>query len=111
MDNTMTIGDVVLKVSPEQMFQTSSEIIKKASNVETMLEGVYSKIEKTSSYWQGSVGDLERKKMSSEKQNVAEIVHNINLYADKLKNMASNYADAESNAKTAAEELPTDIFD
>lgn len=111
MSSEFSIGDITLKVSPEQMFQASDGILTKINSVIGMLDTISSTMNKTSSYWCGRVGECERKHFENENTNTEVIINNFKIYAEKLKNMASNYIETESSASDSAQELPTDIFD
>lgn len=107
----MTIsGQVILKVTPEQLLTKAETTRNNISNLTAGFERIGSIIEKTKNYWIGDAGDLYRKIYIDEGEHIQEMFARLLEHPSDLEKIAKNYMDVEDAVEELAMELPGDII-
>lgn len=104
------MSDFTIRVTPEVLMSTSEDILKKTEIVEDAFSEMQVKVQQTSSFWTGDAAELHRSLFDEQIPAMESIVNRFRAHADKLKQIAGNYADAKATVMTVVEELPSDVI-
>lgn len=99
-----------LKVAPEQLSAKSVEIKRKTDLIRREFASLESRMEKTTSYWNGEANDTYRAKYKEFKDVTEEIIKRLEEHVRDLNMMAGVYSNTEKNIENTIENLPTDII-
>lgn len=103
-------GQVMLKVTPEELVVKAQETIKNISKLKTGFANLESVIARTNGYWIGEAGDLHRKLYQDEKENIEQMFARLSEHPKDLEQIAKTYMDVEDAVEQLANELPGDII-
>lgn len=106
-----SFGTIELQVTPEQMTQTASGIMNKISEVQGLFEEISEKMRRTTAYWEGDVGNNERKTYEGNQDDIDLMIKNLKNYVLELKLMAMNYTLTETAVTQISEALPSNILE
>jgi WXG100 family type VII secretion target len=107
---TLSFGNVTLKVTPESLLTTSDAVSKRINSMSKYFDHIYSVVNQSESYWVGDAGDLHRKLFQDMKPGADEIFLRLKEHVRELQEMARVYTDTEKSITAALEELPTDVI-
>lgn len=103
-------GQVVLKVTPEQLLAKAETTKNNISKLSGSFEKISSIIEKTKNYWIGEAGDLHRKLYTDENEEIQEMFARLLEHPTDLELIAKNYLNVEDVVENLALELPGDVI-
>lgn len=104
------MSDYTIRATPEVLVSASADILKKAEIVEDVFSVMQAKVQQTSSFWTGDAAELHRALFDEHIPAMESIVLRFKAHADKLKQIAGNYANAKATVMTVVEELPNDVI-
>lgn len=107
----MLAGEVVLKVTPEQLKEKSVTVEAQIKVVQNSFEELKRRINATSSYWIGEAGDLHRKLYNDEEDTINEMMRRLKEHPRDLITIADTYIGAENEAKSIADQLTGDVIE
>ena len=103
-------GEVILKVTPEQL-QAKAQVTKdNIKLLQTAFENISSIMARTQSYWIGEAGDLHRKLYTDENDQIQEMFARLSEHPTDLEQIARTYLDVENVVENIAMELPGDVI-
>lgn len=105
-----SFGDIMLTVTPQQMYAAASTIESKVKQSQKALDKLVSTVKGTSSYWDGDVSKAERERFDRQNENFQKLISNLNNYVSELRLITQIYEIGESSVSEAANALPTDIL-
>ncbi|MBO5030829.1 MAG: WXG100 family type VII secretion target [Lachnospiraceae bacterium] len=103
-------GQVILKVTPEQLLTKAQTTRNNISNLTAGFERIGSVVEQTKNYWIGDAGDLYRRIYIEESGQIQEMLARLLEHPSDLEKIAKNYMDVEDTVEEIALELPGDII-
>jgi len=107
---SLLLGFMSIEVSPEVLFSESEKLLREASAIRIKFERIKNTVSSTSTYWQGSVSNRERKEYEDKYSEILKMINKIESYGNELKVISQNYVDAESASAEEAQSLPIDII-
>ena len=103
-------GQVVLKVTPEQLLTKAETTKSNIAKLSESFEKISSIIEGTQHYWIGEAGDLHRKLYTDENEEIQEMLARFLEHPTDLELIAKNYLNIEDEVENLALELPGDVI-
>lgn len=107
---TASFGDISLKVSPKEMYQTASGIEAKIQRAKNIAEEINRIVKDTSSFWEGSAAQTERNYFSEEFKNFDIVTSNLTGYVSELRQITYIYESSEDSLSEYAQTLPSNIL-
>lgn len=104
------MSDFIIRVTPDVLVSASEDILKYAELIEDTFSHMQTKVQRTDSFWSGDAAELHRTLFDDQIPAMESIVNRFRAHADKLKQIAGNYANAKATVMTAVEELPNDVI-
>ena len=102
--------DFVLKVTPERLVQTASEITGRINAVERAFRTIGNTVNSSSSYWEGDASTLHQKKFKELEPEIQRLVLRLKERPDDLLKMAGLYKETEQKNVADAGSLPGTLF-
>ena len=99
-----------LKVTPEVMIQSASELKTKINKMEKAFESLDERVKATGTYWQGEAGEAFRSIYKQVKPSTEEIIKRLHEHVKDLNTMAGVYEGAEKDVKNIVASLPDDVI-
>lgn len=103
-------GQVVLKVTPEQLQAKAAVTKDNIGKLTGCFERISSIINRTGNYWIGEAGDLHRKLYTDENDNIQEMFARLSEHPTDLEQIAGTYLNVENEVENIAMELPGDVI-
>lgn len=103
-------GNITIEVTPNQLYTASSEVLKTVSTLRGRFDSLNSRVKGMKNYWEGNVSDRRQMTHAKSEQQMEEMLKILTQYAQELKQIASNYADTESQNTEASASLPSGIL-
>lgn len=103
-------GQVVLKVTPEQLQTKAATTKENIARLTDCFERISSIISRTGNYWIGEAGDLHRKLYTDENDNIQEMLARLSEHPTDLEQIARTYLNVENEVENIAMELPGDVI-
>lgn len=104
------LGNVQLKVTPEQLNAKAGEVEKSVKRMKDEFENMKILVEKSGAYWVGEAGDFHRKKYMDQVETIDTILKLLGEHPGDLRTIAQTYAASELMIETRIETLPGDIL-
>ena len=108
--HSSSFGDVLLTVSPQEMYAAASAVEQKIKESQTLFDKMISDVKHTSSYWEGDAAKTERERFDNQNENFSKMISNLNNYVTELRTITGIYETTESAVTDAANELPAGIL-
>lgn len=99
-----------LKVTPEVLIKTVSDIETQISDIEAQFGGIGEDISRTRSYWEGEASDMHKSQYDSMKEDVSEAIKNLKSNPKNLLQMAGLYTETEQQVEEVAQSLQADVI-
>lgn len=106
----MSVADVELLVTPEQLTSASSEMTNTLQRMKMCFDDMDQIIKATENYWMGDAGDMFRELYLSERPEIDESLARLSEHPRDLIEIAGNYIDTEKYLQSISEELPSDVI-
>lgn len=103
-------GEVVLKVTPEQLQAKAQETKNNISQLKTVFDNIGGIMARTQNYWIGEAGDLHRRLYTDETDQIQEMFARLSEHPADLEQIARTYLDVEDAVENIAMELPGDVI-
>lgn len=103
-------GEVILKVTPEQLQAKAQTTKDNISKLKTSFENIGSIVARTQNYWIGEAGELHRRLYTDEREQIAEMFARLSEHPTDLEQIANTYLGVENVVKNLAAELPGDVI-
>lgn len=104
------MANETLKVSVEILNKEAEAISQQINKIESNWNSLVRCIENSKSYWEGEAGNLHRKMISNEKEDVENVIKKLKEHPSDLYEMAGVYAETETKAQELANALPVDVI-
>lgn len=104
------MADIRLKVSPDVMRAKAGEISNQIARIENNWNRISDLVENSKFYWQGDAGDIHRKYVKDNAEDVRKMLQRLREHPEDLQKMAGIYVEAESKASQLAQALPSDVI-
>lgn len=103
-------GEVVLKVTPEQLQTKAQTTRNHISQLKTVFDNIGNIMTRTQNYWIGEAGDLHRRLYTDETDQIQEMFARLSEHPADLEQIARTYLDVEAATENIAMELPGDVI-
>lgn len=105
------IGNVELKVTPEQLNIKAGEVEGYVSQMKQHFDAMKILVEKSSAYWIGEAGNLHRKNYEKQIENIDTMIRRLREHPNDLRAIAQTYTNVELRVnETIIQELPGNIL-
>lgn len=98
------------KVTPDELHRQSVAVSAKVNSIRTKFNEMETKVNSSSSYWNGEAADQFRAVYAGYRDEVLEIISRLAEHIVDLEQMAGVYEQAESDANALIESLPSDVI-
>ncbi|MCD7981729.1 MAG: WXG100 family type VII secretion target [Clostridiales bacterium] len=95
-----------LLVTPEQLQTASATFSSKATQVKALHDGMITRVNTLCGTWEGSASETYKAKFAALQSSMDILYNMIQEHSNDLNAMAEQYITAETQAASAAEELP-----
>lgn len=102
--------EYTIQVEPQLLMSASEDITRKTKTVEGTFFEMRTKVQQTSAFWIGDAAELHRSLFDEQLPAMESIVNRFLEQAKKLKQIATNYAAAQSTVVAVVEDLPYDAI-
>lgn len=99
-----------IKVTPTELKNQSNQVLADIKSIEKHWKNIGTIVKGTKNYWEGEASNTHLKIYKDIEDDVNKVIKRLKENPVKLQTMAGVYDEAETNAVSAASELPTDIF-
>jgi len=100
----------IIKVSPQDLYNHSSELKKQIDVLNRLLESVYNKVDSTSHYWQGDASEKYRKEFKNNRTETDTAIKRLMEHVGDLQTIAGTYEGVEKENINIARQLSSDVI-
>lgn len=104
------MDDFMIRVTPEMLISASTDVSQATSRMNSASSEMSEVAQRTASYWAGDAAELHRTLLKEQLPKLETVISHFVEHADRLGQIAANYSGASQAAKTAVEELPSDVI-
>lgn len=101
---------IILKVEPDKLKSTATDIEQQLKNVDNQLKQIGQDIRRTRGFWEGDASDNHMKQYEALEPGIQEIIAKLQKRPTELLKMAQLYSETETQAKEAAMSLVDDVI-
>jgi len=104
------MGDMVLRVTPEVLYQKSGEAGRQLSAMRESFRSMQDMVRASAYYWQGEAGELHRASYEQRAKEAEDIFKRLQEHVDELQVMASGYEKMEKKVQAKIEPLSENVI-
>lgn len=106
----MSYKDVVIKVTPEELYAKSDDIRHSTESMNKRFQNMKNIVKRSSSYWEGEAKNSYVSVYESFQEEIQETIARLTEHVEDLNKMAGVYQSAEKEAQEIAASLPDDVI-